>query len=287
MDIAELEESPETWEASMRLDKDLREAAKSMSPSQQRIIVDLYYLIQEPRKRAANQLRATKDEPNTFVDFLFFFLHKLEKIAGGGLDLSSREKAVSRWAKSQFGIGPVIASALEAYIDIEKTPGVSNLWSFAGLNPQMKWDRGQRRPYNANLKILAWKIGDSFVKFHNHPACFYGHIYAARKQLEVERNEAGRFRELARETLATKTFKNAEVRRIYESGKLPDSRIDHRARRIPVKLFLSHYYQVAYYEHYGTLPRPPYIQETQPGLHVHYIPPPGYEHIFIWPERGH
>jgi hypothetical protein len=276
-------DTPEEWIAAMRLSKDLREAARLLSPQQQRILVDLYYQIQEARKRTANQVRAAKEEPNAWITFVAQFLHRMEKLAAGGLDIASNQQAVSRWAKDQFGIGPVIAAGLAAYIDITKTPSVSALWSLAGQNPDAVWEKGMKRPWNAHLKRLCWIIGDSFVKFHNKEECRYGHVYAARKQLEVERNSAGRFREQAEKTLANRRIQDKATRAIYEAGELPAGRLDLRARRVAVKLFLSHYWQVAYWEHYHVLPRSPYIHAAQPGLHTHYVAPLGYEDVFVWP----
>lgn len=277
-------ETPEDWIGAMRLSRDLREAARLISPKQQRILVDLYYQIQDNRKATANQLRAAHEEPNAWVTFLTTFMQRMEKLAAGGLDIASNQQTVSLWAKAQIGIGPVLAAGLAAYIDITKTPTVSALWSFAGLDPTYHWGRGEKRRYNASLKVLQWKIGDSFCKFHNHKDCFYGHIYAARKIQEVERNEAGRFAEQAEKTLANRAIKDKATRVIYESGKLPAGRLELRARRVAVKLFLSHYWQVAYYEHYHTLPRGPYINTKEPLMHSHYIAPPGYEAVFVWPQ---
>jgi hypothetical protein len=281
-------ETPDEWIGAMRLSRDLREAGRLLSPKQQRLLVDLYYQIQDNRKATANQLRAAHEEPNAWITFLTTFMQRMEKLAAGGLDIASNQQAVSLWAKAQFGIGPVIAAGLAAYIDITKTPSVSGLWSLAGLNPTAVWQKGMKRPWNAQLKVLTWKIGDSFCKFHNHEDCFYGHIYAARKLLEVERNLAGQFREQAEKTLANRRIQDKATRAVYEAGQLPAGRLELRARRVAVKLFLSHYFEVAYYEHYHTLPRTAYILAKEPGIHRHYVPPPGYEAIFTVPpdQRG-
>jgi hypothetical protein len=267
----------------LRLTKDLRDAARYISPQQQRILVDLYYQIQENRKRLANQVRHAQQEPNAWVTTMAGFMQQMEKLVAGALHISAKETAVGRWALSIVGIGPVIAAGLAAYVDITKTPSVSALWSLAGYNPTVQWKKGQKRPWNANLKVLGFKIGDSFCKLHNHKDCVYGHLYAARKQLEVQRNEAGMFRQLATRTLATRTFKDTETRLIYERGKLPAGRLELRARRVAVKRFLSHYFMVAYYEHFGTIPAKPWILTVQPEVHTHFQPPPGYETIFVWP----
>lgn len=277
-------ESPEEYLAALRLSRDLREAARLISPKQQRILVDLYYQIQDNRKSTANQLRAAKQEPNAWITFLTNFMMRMEKLAAGSLDIASNQQAVSVWAKSIVGVGPVLAAGLAAYIDITRTPSVSGLWALAGLDPTAVWEKGQKRPWNANLKGLRWKISDSFVKFHNHENCFYGHVYAARKVQEVERNKAGRFRDQAATTLQTRQIRDKATRETYEAGRLPAGRLEARARRVAVKLFLSHYWQVAWWEHYHTLPKPPYIQVAQPGLHAHYIAPPGYEDVFKWPK---
>lgn len=129
-----------------------------------------------------------------------------------------------------------------------------------------------KRPWNADLKVLCWRIGDSFVKVSGRPNGYYGHIYAERKALEVERNEAGLFADQAAESLKVKKISNAELKKTYEAGKLPPGRIDLRARRYAVKLFLSHYHHVAFEGRFGEAPPLPY--PIAHGQHVHFIPPP-------------
>lgn len=115
-----------------------------------------------------------------------------------------------------------------------------------------------KRPWNASLKVLCWKMGDSFVKVSNNPHAFYGVIYRERKVLEVERNDAGLFADQARETLEAKRITDPVTRSIYEAGKLPPGRLDLRARRYAVKLFLAHWHEAAYIDHYGEKPPLPY-----------------------------
>jgi hypothetical protein len=427
--------SPGLQEGAQRLTRDLREAARLLSPQQQRILVDLYYMIQDDRERAANQLRATRQEPNAWVTMMAGQLRRLEKLVAGALDISTSQTPVGRWAKSATGVGPVLAAGLAAYIDITKTPSVSSLWRLAGLDPSRPWQgrahieallkaardveptdwhaflwicqalavrpgtvldlagltrtrltveratqlytaaggdleavwmveregdnvllggnlskdvlvqcfaraypritfRAQdwervtktlaKRPWNTKLKTLCWKLGDSFMKFHNREDCLYGHIYAQRKPLEVEGNDQGRFRAQAAETLRERSIRDADTRAWYEgrypagttSAVLglrgatsaetqtlrnqylaahrgePDSgepmhplgRLELRARRRAIKLYLSHYWNVAYWEHYHTLPQKPYQTAKDDALHL-FIPPPGYEAIFVWPEE--
>ena len=103
----------------------------------------------------------------------------------------------TRWMMSIHGIGPILSAGIMSHIDIQKAPTAGHIWNFAGLNPSIEWKKGTKRPWNARLKVLAWKCGQSFLKFHKHPLCVYGHIYAERKLIEVERNEAGLYAEQA------------------------------------------------------------------------------------------
>jgi hypothetical protein len=135
-----------------------------------------------------------------------------------------------------------------------------------------------RRPYHDGFKTLCWKAGDCFVKLHNRPDCFYGKVYEQRKELEMERNAAGRFAETAQRTLAEKDWsRDTATKRVYEEGRLPDGRIDLRARRYAVKLFLSHLHEVMFWERFKTPTPAPYVI----GIlgHIDYIPPPN-EHFF-------
>jgi len=47
-----------------------------------------------------------------------------------------------------------------------------------------------KRPWNASLKLVCWKLGESFVKVSGNEKDVYGKIYLSRKQYEIERNEA-------------------------------------------------------------------------------------------------
>jgi hypothetical protein len=157
---------------------------------------------------------------------------------------AAQEKPEALWAYEQVGIGPVIAAGLAAHIDVQKAPTVSALWKFAGQAPG--FDRrlkGSKLPYNARLKTLCWKLGDSFVKVSGKENAFYGKLYTQFKTDEVSRNENGQYAAAAARELAAKKFKADTVtRKALEQGKLPDAHLHARAKRRTVKVFLSHYW---------------------------------------------
>jgi hypothetical protein len=251
----------DTLEPIARLTKDLANAARTLSAGEARFLVDAYYAMQENRIRTHAQVRALTEsnEPHDVLAWLAAQDEALEGQIKRALGKYAESKPVGEWALSVKGIGPVITAGLLAHIDITKAPTVGHIWRFAGLDPTVTWDKGQKRPWNASLKTLCWKIGESFVKVCNAEDAFYGHVYAQRKELETRRNEAGEYAEQAKAMLAKKKFRNeTDAKKHYEAGRLPPAHIHARAKRYAVKLFLAHYHEVAYKDHYKTEPPLPY-----------------------------
>ncbi len=106
---------------------------------------------------------------------------------------------MGKWAMEQCGIGPVLSAGLLVHLEIEQAPTAGHLWSYAGFDPTREWKKGEKRPFNAKLKTLCFKIGESFVKVKSREQDVYGKIYKERKALEMSRNEQGLFAEQAKE----------------------------------------------------------------------------------------
>jgi len=256
-----------------RLSRDLKTAAITLSPNEARYLVDAYYAIQEYRKAASNQVRALNEsgEPHEVLAWLFEQNRIMEAQIKRALDAWTDGDPVGQWAKGICGIGPVISAGLLAHIDIEKAPTVGHIWRFAGLDPTSEWKKGTKRPWNAALKTLCWKIGESFVKVSGNEADIYGKLYIHRKEIEAEKNARGDFADQAAAKLDKyKIGKTTEAYGHYSTGKLPPAHIHARAKRWAVKLFLAHYHEIAYRERFGTEPPKPYVMEHLG--HVHYIP---------------
>jgi hypothetical protein len=255
-------------EAVTRLSRDLKKAAQTLSPDEARYLVDAYYQMQGDRIRSANQVRAltASEEPHQTIAWLADNAGVLERSIAGALDAYSNASRVGQWARSICGIGPVITAGLLAHIDITKAPTAGHIWRFAGLDPTVTWEKKSKRPWNAQLKTLCWKLSDSFVKVSTNDDDFYGHLYIERKAYEQRRNDAG---ELADQAVAKlekfKIGKTTDAYKAYAAGKLPPAHIHARAKRWTAKLFLAHFHQVAYRDHYGTMPPKPYVMS-----HLHH-----------------
>jgi hypothetical protein len=233
-----------------KLSKDLRVAALSLSDKEARFLVDSYYSIQANRIRNDSQVRSiltplnpdVLPEPCELLEWTARQNRKLEVQLKAALDVYSDSKAIGRWARQVIGIGPVLAAGLIAHIDIKKAVSSSDVWSFGGYNPEAVWKEGEKRPWNADLKVLFWKIGKSFVLVSGNAKSAYGRIYRERKEYEIRRNESGGNAETAAKILSSKRWKDKDVIATLKQGKLPKGQIDARARRVAVKVFLSHFH---------------------------------------------
>jgi len=259
-----------------RLDKDLREVAKHLSPLEARFLVDTYYATQRDRIRTGNRFKRTlvDAEPNALISHIFKQHKTQEETIAVSLDVYTANHPIGQWLRSNVGIGPVLAAGLIGYIPIEKSRYAGQLWSFAGLNPMVTWQKGQKRPWNANLKVLCWKIGESFVKNQrgNGNERTYGQYYAQRKMFEVSRNERGLNAATAKELLAKFDWKDDTVAKAkLLEGKLSDGHIHARSKRFAVKLFLSHMHEVWWTHKFGE--RPELCYAIGKLGHKTYVPP--------------
>ena len=251
-----------------RLSKDLAAAAVTLSDAEARFLVDTYYNMQENRIRAGGQLRAIKDEPHEVLSWFEEQASTLENQVKRALDKYTSVHPMGEWMRGIFGIGPVISAGLLAHIDIRKAPTVGHIWGFAGLDPTKQWSKGEKRPWNTRLKVVCFHAGESFVKFCNDERCIYGHEYKARKELEIAQNEKLMFAEQAAAKLKKFNIrKDTDAYKSYIQGKLPPAHIHARAKRVAVKLFLSHLHR----EMYRTILKkePPFPYPIAHMGHVH------------------
>lgn len=244
-----------------RLDRDIKKALSEIGIEEARYLVDAYYSLQDYRKAAGNQVLALSKsgEPHSLVVWLNAQTETLEGQIRRALDGWTDGQPMGIWAKSITGIGPVISAGLLAHIDITRAPTAGHIWRFAGLDPTVSWEKKTKRPWNASLKVLCWKLGESFVKVCNKDKDVYGHLYQQRKEYEHARNEAGELAEQAALALTRKKIgKETDAYKAYIIGKLPPAHIHARAKRWAVKIFLSHYHAEAYRQYYGMEAPAPY-----------------------------
>jgi hypothetical protein len=135
-----------------------------------------------------------------------------------------------------------------------------------------------KRPWNAALKVLAWKLGESFIKTSNKDGDVYGHLILAKRDALAILNESLAFKDAAAEVLK-RSPKHAQ-RAVYLTGRLPAGHILSRAKRYGVKLFFAHLFEVSWQLKYGTeSPRPFIFTEEAKKLgldHTHWMHAPNW-----------
>lgn len=267
-----------------KLTREIKENASTLTDNEARYLVDTYYQMQDFRISTNNQLRSAEKGDDTFVSensALCYIANSFETLENNIkllLKAYAESKPIGRWLLSITGIGPVIAAGLIAHIDIKKVQTAGQIQAYAGLDPTKKWEKGQKRPWNAKLKVLCWKVGQSFVKVSNNEKDVYGKIYKERKAYEIEQNEKGAYAEQAAKKLAsTKIGKDTDAYKWYSEGKLPPAHIQQRAERYATKIFISHLFTVWYEMEHGVPAPKPYAEAIL--NHAHIIAPPNFEDV--------
>lgn len=226
-----------------------------------------YYRAQRYRLALESQARMLGRQGDP-VDVLLEIARRVKEVERAHvapLKQFCQQSEAGRWLLGVYGIGPVLAAGLLAWIDPEKMHSHYSLWCYAGLAPG-------KETGNRFYKRICWLAGKSFVKFAGRDECYYGKIYLKRKQKEWERNLSGYYSELAL-SLAER-FKKEEARAWYvgaykdvdfstspptgvvaSDGRgipmLAPGYIDARAIRYAVKKFLRDYYNVLRREYEG------------------------------------
>lgn len=92
---------------------------------------------------------------------------------------------MATWLVNIKGIGAILAGGIVAYFDVAKTKHISSMWKYAGLSVEngkaIRRKRGKKLEYSPRVKVLMWKVADSFIKQRTP---FYRDIYDNAKESE-------------------------------------------------------------------------------------------------------
>lgn len=272
----------------MKMRKDIAQSAATLGDKQAKFLVDSFYTMQQGRIAAESRMRdlSKVGEPIAVMEYAREQQEMLETQLAKALKYYVESQPMGVWMTSILGVGPIIAAGLLSSVDWPNTNTGPRLWSYAGLNPEAKWEKGQKRPWNAFLKTLSFKLGESFVKVQRKDNDFYGKWYAARKGYEWRRNLSGELADQATKRLqnvrektnafawysglirpewaseAIKAQKSFPLKipghAMIDPGEtpfpmLPPAHIHSRARRYAVKMFLSHCVEVAHWLNHDML----------------------------------
>jgi hypothetical protein len=139
-----------------------------------RALVEVYYDIQEVRIRSFNRLRQIGEVKGVSPKHLKLLEQEIKLY----IQAQIKGHPLTVYLRGIRGIGPILAGGLISYFDVHKAPHISSFWKYAGLsveeNRAVRRKRGEKTDYNPTVKVLMWKIADSFIKQRTP---FYRDIY--------------------------------------------------------------------------------------------------------------
>lgn len=245
------------------------------SPEYVTILARTFFAIQKQRIMATSRIgaqvrqgRLTEREAGILIEHVDKQLREVE--AGIKKDMTVALKNIpiyKQWFKKVKGVGPIIAGGMIGEIaDISRFKHISNLWSWAGVGMHDgvadRLRKGKKATWNPHMKVLCWKLGQSFVMTGG----WFRDRYDMYKREEIAENVPwtvpvdkegmkglkfvgyvghSEYLDKIKETNIT----DQNIKKIVDecnrigvtqvSIKRIDAHVDNRARRKPVKLFLS------------------------------------------------
>lgn len=275
----------------VKLTKDLKKIAQTMDRTQARNLIRSYYNAQDQRTRYSKQIKTSEklDRPHDVLEFFKGQSEFQEKQVASAIVCWAEQDPMAAWSMQHKGVGPVLAAALSAFIDITRAPTVGHIWAFMGYDPTKKWEKGKERPWCAALKTTGWKLWQSWLKLKNDPGAEWAQRFNQRRAYEWENNLAGRLGGECTRALTSRKIDKKSPTYAWLTGRvdrewatemvshgkvfplnpqlsegddlwpmLSPGHIQSRAGRWTVKLFMSQWHAQAYRLHYGTEPPLPY-----------------------------
>ena len=130
-----------------KLDKEVVLSAAKLTNAEARLVISGYYMAQDQRKAFDSGARHVGDkgpEAENFLEYISDISATLEKEMSKSLsEYVKGAGPVGDWMTAQVGIGPVISAGCLAHIDMDQCPTAGHIWSFAGLNPERKWNSAE------------------------------------------------------------------------------------------------------------------------------------------------
>jgi len=133
-----------------------------------RFLEDIYYQTQDRRIAIQGQIRSIKQEYDSKsvseknnednMAFMQWYLTKMQAMENNiksALEAFSNSYYLSKWAKANIGIGPVISTVLAANLEIKEGFHPGNWWSYCGLD-------NNNRPWLGKEKSKA--IVEEYIK---------------------------------------------------------------------------------------------------------------------------
>ncbi len=193
---------------------------------------------------------ALKNRKDPYLDQVIAFLKsKEDELTGRIMDMVPGHPA-HPWFSQIKGVGNENIAKVIGLVDIRRAPNVSSLWKYAGYHVVQgrapRPTRGQKLEYNAQLRVMCWRVGTSLIKTSGKFRAYYDdqkRVYTERFGLQL-----------------------AQAKTETERQKI-ESQAKRMALRKTIKLFLSLLW-AAWREAEGLPVTQPYVQAHLGHQHI-------------------
>lgn len=181
---------------------------------------------------------------------------EMEDRYGSVMGITESEPIYTEWLDNVYGVSTTLTARLiHQFGYCENFEKVSNLWSYAGLAPGQKRERGEQLNYSPDAKKLGWLVADNMIKQGSNSqyrVAFYD-PYKEKQTARMHRHEQGMCINCGQReavapsgdddpTLCEPCFLNDEPNPTPPTSK---GHADNRARRYLAKKFLKHYWYIS------------------------------------------
>ncbi len=143
------------------------------SRSEVKMLVDLYYQMQDARKATREQIRSIENNGDAnkmhvvILDYMLKNLTIIETSCKDILEIICQQSEVGRWLLQITGIGPVLAAGCLAYFDVTGKEYATQFLSYAGLNDNNRPWIGHKGAENImrNISTKPYLTDDEAAEF--------------------------------------------------------------------------------------------------------------------------
>ena len=148
------------------------------------------------------------------------------------MDITGAESVYREWLTNVYGVSSTLtARLLHKFGYCEDFDRVSNLWSYAGLTPDSKREKGEQLSYDPEARKLAWLIADTMIKMGENSS-YRREFFDPYKEKQLDRMEKAE--DMTEAQLEEKTWTPPESQ----------GHAHNRAVRYLAKKFLKHYWAI-------------------------------------------
>lgn len=158
---------------------------------------------------------------------------KIEQQYKNVMQITETEPIYAEYLTNVYGVSTVLtARLLHRFGYCEDFDRVSELWSYSGLAPGQKREKGKKLGYDPEAKKLAWLVADGMVR-QGSRSRYREEFYDPYKEKQIHR--MGRAEEMT----------EAQLEQVEWTPPESQGHADARARRYLGKKFLKHYWYIA------------------------------------------